>query len=143
MTDGSVVYTVQASTTDGCTATSLPVEIAFQRCLYIPNAFTPNGDSNNDTFGPIIPGGGATVPTFMVFSRWGKKVFESSDNSLWDGKIDGKEAPVECVRLVCCHPLQRRTRGNPERRSDANQVTRIARISQIDADFLTRIARIF
>ncbi len=39
--DGSVVYTVQASTTDGCTATSLPLEIAYQRCLYIPNAFRP------------------------------------------------------------------------------------------------------
>jgi gliding motility-associated-like protein len=53
--------------------------------LYIPNAFTPNGDGINDVFKVI----GNEIEEFelSIFNRWGEKVFESKskDNS-WTGK---------------------------------------------------------
>jgi gliding motility-associated-like protein len=56
--------------------------------VYIPNAFTANGDGLNDVF--------KWVPVFVkdfhieIYNRWGGKLFES-DNKLdfWDGKIEG------------------------------------------------------
>lgn len=58
--------------------------------LYVPNAFTPNGDSINDVF--LV--GATNIKEFniMIFDRWGLKMFESSDILKgWDGKVNGKE----------------------------------------------------
>ncbi len=57
--------------------------------LYIPNAFTPNGDGLNDCFEIYI----TEYESFqvMVFNRWGQKVFESHDPTIcWDGTFNGK-----------------------------------------------------
>ncbi|MEP7168980.1 MAG: PKD domain-containing protein, partial [Bacteroidota bacterium] len=54
--------------------------------FYIPNAFTPNGDGKNDAF--FDAGFVINVASYKmrIFSRWGKKVFESNDyNSFWYG----------------------------------------------------------
>ncbi|MBK6994209.1 MAG: gliding motility-associated C-terminal domain-containing protein [Lewinellaceae bacterium] len=60
-----------------------------------PNAFTPNGDGANDTFGPVLVG--HTLVQLEVWSRWGEKIFDSiSDGSkTWDGKINGEVAPSD------------------------------------------------
>jgi gliding motility-associated-like protein len=53
----------------------------------IPNAFTPdNGDERNDVFKIIITGN-IVVEKFLVFNRWGQKVYDSADGSTegWDG----------------------------------------------------------
>ena len=58
--------------------------------LYVPNAFTPNGDSINDFFWI----GATNIKDFhiIIFDRWGLKMFESSDIKIsWDGKVNGKE----------------------------------------------------
>jgi gliding motility-associated-like protein len=60
--------------------------------LYMPNAFTPNGDGKNDTF---KPGGGNTVSDFSmeIFNRWGQKVYTTNDvNKGWDGLFENKES---------------------------------------------------
>jgi len=52
--------------------------------LWVPNSFTPNGDGVNDVFKPI----GAEVSDYnlLVFDRWGKLMFESSNaNEEWEG----------------------------------------------------------
>ena len=60
--------------------------------VYIPNAFTPNGDGINDTFG--VKGEGAFAFSLVVFNRWGEKVFESTNpNQQWDGTY--KNQPVQ------------------------------------------------
>jgi gliding motility-associated-like protein len=67
------------------------IELIQAPTVYVPNAFTANGDGLNDLF--------QWVPVFVkdfhieIYNRWGGKVFET-DNKLdfWDGKIDG--APV-------------------------------------------------
>jgi gliding motility-associated-like protein len=57
--------------------------------LYFPNAFTPNGDRKNDCFIPTVFG---VLDEYLlsVFTRTGKKVFETKDpRKGWDGTIEG------------------------------------------------------
>jgi gliding motility-associated-like protein len=62
-----------------------------QTAIYIPNAFTPDGDLKNDEFGPM----GASLKTFSmtIYSRWGEKIFQSND-IFWNGLTNGKPAPI-------------------------------------------------
>lgn len=62
--------------------------------IYIPNAFTPNGDMVNDEY-KIEKADDLVVDQFqlLIFDRWGQKVFESNDiNESWDGQVDTREA---------------------------------------------------
>ncbi len=52
--------------------------------IYVPNAFTPDGDGINDVFKPIMPD--VKLKTFTVYNRWGELIFETTDvNEGWDG----------------------------------------------------------
>lgn len=58
---------------------------------YVPNAFSPNDDGENDFFLPILPRNVEDF-RFQVYSRWGQLVFESFDPSKgWDGRVRGGE----------------------------------------------------
>ena len=60
----------------------------------VPNSFTPNGDGKNDCFG-VKHWGDATGFRFMIFNRWGEKVFETNDiNQCWDGRYKGQPADI-------------------------------------------------
>jgi gliding motility-associated-like protein len=60
--------------------------------LYIPNAFTPNGDGINDFFG--VNGEGLQNFHIIIFNRWGEVIFDATNpHALWDGTFKGK--PVE------------------------------------------------
>jgi gliding motility-associated-like protein len=64
-------------------------KVCVDNCpLYeLPNTFTPNGDNNNDLFTPRQPYRFISRVEFKVFSRWGEKVFETTDPALnWNGK---------------------------------------------------------
>ena len=53
--------------------------------IYLPSAFTPNGDGLNEVF--EIKGILADKIKYMaIYDRWGKKIIEASDNILWDGE---------------------------------------------------------
>ncbi len=57
--------------------------------LFIPNAFTPNGDNKNE----IFKAEGNFIDDFrlMVFNRWGEKIFESDNfNNGWNGTYNGQ-----------------------------------------------------
>jgi gliding motility-associated-like protein len=57
--------------------------------IYIPNAFTPNNDSENDVL--YVRGQLIESMIFRVFDRWGEMVFESTDRNYgWDGTFRGK-----------------------------------------------------
>lgn len=94
--EGTALFTVIATAANNCTATAGPITYTFRRCIAVPNAFTPNNDAVNDTFGPVLFGTNTEVTTFHVFNRWGKKVFEATPSQQrWDGTDDGKESPSD------------------------------------------------
>lgn len=60
--------------------------------LYLPNAFTPNGDGVNDVFEFIQ--GGVVEMELRIYDRWGNEVFATSDPAFqWDGTKNGVNAP--------------------------------------------------
>lgn len=88
-------YTVMYVTTNasGCSDTTyLTVMVEQETTIYVPNAFSPNGDGNNEMFYAY----GSNVNEFdmMIFDRWGTLMFESKDLFKgWDGKYKG--SPVQ------------------------------------------------
>jgi len=62
--------------------------------ISVPNAFTPNGDGKNDTWG-IRNLAGYPNCKVSVFNRWGQKVFASLGYSTpWDGRQNGTDVPT-------------------------------------------------
>ncbi len=86
------VYFVEV--TNECGTAMDSCEIFYEDCdqiIWVPNAFTPNGDGNNDAFLPYI--NNVDFYNIVIFNRWGKLVFESSNNTIgWDGNYNGKKS---------------------------------------------------
>lgn len=61
--------------------------------MYIPRAFSPNDDGNNDVF--KVRAEGVSNFEMKIFSKWGEVVFDSKDHDLgWDGRIRSSRAPM-------------------------------------------------
>lgn len=75
----------------GCSDTiSQPLVIATSYAVYIPNAFTPNGDDLNDLF--KIEYFGITESELSIFDRWGELLYTSKDKDAgWNGTGKGKD----------------------------------------------------
>ena len=68
--------------------------------LNIPNAFTPDGDGNNDAWKPIL-GTDYSVRLVRVFSRWGEEVYTSADTNFgWDGTHNGENSPSDVYAFL-------------------------------------------
>lgn len=81
--------------------------------VYIPNAFSPDGDNLNETFG--ASGSGIMEYELLVFDRWGRVVFKSSDiRERWDGSVhnNGSQEKQDAYVYVCTvtDPLKREHR---------------------------------
>ncbi len=62
-----------------------------QTPLFVPDAFSPNGDQSNDVF--LVKGATSDQFRLTVYSRWGQAVFSSTSISQgWDGTINGQPA---------------------------------------------------
>ncbi len=92
----SQTYTLEVTDIFGCSISQLiDVNIAIEG-IYIPNAFTPNNDGNNDRFtvfaGPSTP----SIELLQIFDKWGEVLYEledfaPNDESLgWDGTLRGQ-----------------------------------------------------
>ncbi len=69
-----------------------PVEIQGEFILYVPNAFTPDGDGVNDKFAPVVQGADPKHYTFIIYDRWGEEIFKTHHpEKMWDGKVDGSK----------------------------------------------------
>ncbi|TCD08512.1 gliding motility-associated C-terminal domain-containing protein [Pedobacter frigidisoli] len=88
-----ITYTLHAISNLGCTSTTDDVFIKVYPKVIIPNSFSPNGDSVNDTWN--IPAAiSFTNPIIKVTNRYGQLVYESKGTfKPWDGKFNGKELP--------------------------------------------------
>ncbi|MCC7244853.1 MAG: gliding motility-associated C-terminal domain-containing protein, partial [Saprospiraceae bacterium] len=78
-----------------------------------PNAFTPNGDQNNDTFAPILLNCVVEYAELFVYSRWGELMYQGFEkNDKWDGlTLNGTDAQSDVYVYVYRYKL-----------ADANEV---------------------
>lgn len=85
-TDGVFPVRLIVENANGCLDTiTYNVIIQPEYFFYIPNAFTPDGDGVNETFGG--QGIGFDIYNMRIFNRWGEQIFESSSTAMgWDGK---------------------------------------------------------
>lgn len=80
--------------------------------LFIPNAFSPNGDGHNDYFAPV--GSGITIDYFemRIYSRRGQLIYLSRDiNHPWDGDLAGKEYDENPTEVFAYHIIIRTNKG--------------------------------
>ena len=95
-----IEYVVRVSNAIGCFDTdSIRVHVfKVKPDLFVPNAFTPNRDGNNDIFRPIALGM-KSVDIFRVYNRWGQMLYSGTGNGAgWDGNFAGK--PQEAATYV-------------------------------------------
>jgi gliding motility-associated-like protein len=96
----TTVYTVVIGA-DGFCADTLQVTVNVRPpdcSVRIPNAFTPNGDGNNDSFGPVADYDDIEL---RVFSRWGELVYEGKD--FWRGQDAPSDVYVYTVTVNICN----------------------------------------
>jgi len=95
---GVYKYILYGSDANGCLATdTVIVTVTELDCkegdaIFIPTAFSPNGDGQNDVL-RLHPSNCVKAIQFVLYNRWGQKVFETTNAlNYWDGKLNG----VEC-----------------------------------------------
>lgn len=88
---GDISYALLVTNGIGCTGRDT-INVKFYRVapsLYVPSAFTPNGDVTNDLFRPIALGI-RSLEYFKVYNRWGELVYSTSQiGAGWDGTYKG------------------------------------------------------
>lgn len=87
-TAGDYVVTLNAiDQLTGCADVySANVRVRNQLLVYVPNAFTPDGDGKNDLWGPVTTNIDPDDYKLTVHDRWGNVVFETNDiNQKWNG----------------------------------------------------------
>lgn len=84
----NTTYKVIAKTPAGCEGTGIiNIKVYEKSDIFIPGAFTPNGDGKNDIL-KAIPVGMKSFERFTVYNRYGIVVFTTTDpNKGWDGKV--------------------------------------------------------
>ena len=89
----SGIFSVTVTNADGCkTFDQVEVKDSCPMYVWMPDAFTPNGDNLNDVF---LWKGNMKFRSyqFAVYNRWGAKMFETNDPATgWDGYYGGKRA---------------------------------------------------
>ncbi|HUQ67308.1 MAG TPA: kelch repeat-containing protein [Flavitalea sp.] len=85
------VYLIYISSTEGCAVVDtqlVKVSTGNTVKVYVPTAFTPNGNNINDRLRPL--GNIRRIDYFRVFNRWGNMVFQTNIiGDGWDGKFKG------------------------------------------------------
>ncbi|MBS1748592.1 MAG: PKD domain-containing protein [Bacteroidetes bacterium] len=108
----NINYVVSVQTRFGCiSADTVSIKlICAQGRVYIPNAFTPNGDRQNDIF--YVKGKGIrSIKSMRVFNRWGEVVFQTFNCNIedaskgWDGMYKDRMAEgatyVYYIEFIC------------------------------------------
>ncbi len=119
--NGPQVYTV-AVVADGLCVDTASVEVYFTEYVcrdpyvFVPKAFTPNGDGNNDFF--RVRGADITEIYFIVYTRWGEEVYRTEDPNHvgWDGTFRGKPLAPDAygwyLRVRCGNGQWFENKGN-------------------------------
>ena len=94
----SGTYQVEVIDSNGCKASDfIQLLVNKERPVFIPSAFSPDGDQNNDLiFVRAAEGVVEAVTTFRIFDRWGEVMFSRGEHVPndpafgWDGRLGGE-----------------------------------------------------
>lgn len=116
----STTYTVTVTDELGCTATAaVSIRVREPVCdesdVYIPNAFTPNGDNVNDIL--YVRSNFIDELLLVVYNRWGEEVFRTTDPAAgWDGTLNGDrlapDAYAYYMDVLCINGVRYSKKGN-------------------------------
>ncbi|MCO5287652.1 MAG: PKD domain-containing protein [Chitinophagaceae bacterium] len=118
-----ITYAVEITSVYNCKATdTIQIKVFCKSAqVFIPNAFTPDGDGINDIL-MVRASGIASVKSFRVFNRWGQLVFERNNFAPneptfgWDGRIRGVIQPpgvyVYTAEVICENGISYTYKGN-------------------------------
>jgi len=88
----TTIYCLEVTDNNGCIDSAcvlVTVEIICGE-VFVPSAFSPNGDGENEL--ECVYSDCMESFTFTIYNRWGEKVFETSNTNIcWDGTWKGKE----------------------------------------------------
>src|SRR5690625_672975 len=84
---------VTARTPEGCMISASASIEAEPPSYRIPNAFTPNANSNN-VF-RVITNGNVTVDRMRIYTRWSQLIYTDQSGKGWDGRHNGKAMPSD------------------------------------------------
>ena len=89
------LYTVNVTNEQGCSSSdSVMINRQCITRLFVPNAFSPNGDGINDKFGAV--GFNVYDYEFYVFNRWGEQIFSTNNiDEMWDGTYMGNTVQID------------------------------------------------
>jgi len=92
---GTITYYVHIASESGCQGDdTIRVRVVNQSAIFVPSAFSPNGDGENDILRPIGIGY-RNINYFRVYNRWGQAVFYGTRfNEGWDGSFQGHKADI-------------------------------------------------
>ncbi len=114
----TTVYTITAGRSLNC-VTVKNTEVVIKNCpqtVFIPNSFTPNNDTRNDIFKPIISQPLAFY-RFAIYNRYGQTIFETGNQQLgWDGIFKGSRQPqggyiYQCSYRFAGNTVQKNANG--------------------------------
>ncbi len=80
------------------------MSVLDEMLVFVPNAFTPDGDGINESFVPVFNVPRVVDYEFMIFDRWGEEIFSSKKpGEGWSGNMKGSivESEVFVWKLVC------------------------------------------
>ncbi|HRO76383.1 MAG TPA: gliding motility-associated C-terminal domain-containing protein, partial [Crocinitomicaceae bacterium] len=117
--NGTTIYKVTAS--NGICAKSDTVIIFGEDYVcdnpfvYLPNAFTPNGDGDNDVL--YVRSAIAHKVLLRIFNRWGQMVFETESQHVgWDGTFKGRPCDPDVydyyLKVICVDEQENIMKGN-------------------------------
>ncbi len=89
---GNHTVILTAMDENGCTDQAmLVIVVKEEQIIYVPNAFTPDGDEFNNEFKPVLAEGFDLYSyTLLIYNRWGEVIFESMNTDAgWDGTYHG------------------------------------------------------
>ena len=120
MPEQDATYTVTVTDENGCSVVaSINITVRQPMCneidVFLPNAFTPNGDGVNDVL--FVRSNFVKEMTLIIYNRWGQEVFRSNDQSVgWDGTFRNEPLTSDTygffLNVICIDDVQYTTKGN-------------------------------
>jgi gliding motility-associated-like protein len=102
------IYTLTVKDANNCSGsdTTLIIEKHCMSGVFIPNAFTPNADRNNDIFRAMVFGETVSF-RLQVYNRFGELVFSTTEPKQgWNGYYKGKLSDPGTYTWLCFYHLQ-------------------------------------